>query len=334
MSLEQLINLHGVSGNEESVRNYLSKEIRPCVDAISVDRLGNLIAHKKGKKPTVMLAAHMDEIGLMVKNIEEHGRINFSPIGGVDKLVLVGQRVFIHGKQQISGVITSQDILDSSYSSGEVEDIDLFIDANLSKKELIKKGVKPGTYVSFEGCTFCKMSPFGFISGKALDDRIGCYILLELAKSLKNTKNDIFYVFTVQEEIGLYGSKVSAYSINPDWAIVVDVTNSDYKDKTKILGKGPCVTVKDAEMLGNKHINSWLEKLAKKMKIPLQYDVSEGGTTDALSISVSRGGKPTTAVGVAVKNLHSSIGVTHMDDIKNTIRLLEKLLKKPPRILV
>jgi len=135
----------------------------------------------------------------------------------------------------------------------------------------------------------------------------------------------------VQEEIGLYGSKISAYKIDADWAIGIDVTEST---KNKKLGGGPCITVKDAEMLGNRCINSWLENIAKKKRIPLQLDVSETGTTDALSIAISKEGTPTSVLGVTIKNMHSSISIAHMDDINNAIKLLELLLRNPPKVCI
>ena len=325
--LKELIDTQGISGNEMAVRAVIRKRMRGCADEIRIDKIGNLIAHKKGSKPTVMLAAHMDEVGLMVRDIEKDGRIHFSTMGGIEVTSLIGQRVNI-GKA--NGVITTERI-----SKGEdVEELpkmeELYIDTGLTKKELEKKGIGVGSYVSFNQCSLHTLGSENIISGKALDDRIGCHVLIELARKLRNVKNDIYYVFTVQEEIGLYGAKISAYKINPDWAIVVDVSDEDPKNKQ--LGSGPCIMVKDAEMLGNRCINGWLEDIAKKNRIPYQLEVSDAGTTDALSISLSREGTPTAVVGVPVRNMHTATGMAHMDDVKNTIKLLELLLRKPPKV--
>jgi endoglucanase len=324
--LKELINAQGISGDEMAVRRIIRKEMKPYADELIVDRIGNLIAHKKGKGPSVMLAAHMDEVGLMVKRIETDGRIRFETIGGIEAASLVGQRIRI-GK--IRGVIT----LESMSQGRSIEEMpameELYIDTGLGRKELDKKGVEPGAYVTFDENSFSTLGSRKIISGKALDDRLGCHILIEVAKRLRDVKHDVYYVFTVQEEIGLYGAKVSAYNINPDWAIVIDVT--DEEPKTKTLGKGPCIMVKDAEMLGNRCINGWLEDIAKKKRIPYQLDVSDIGTTDALTISLSREAVPTAVLGPPIRNMHTTTSIGHLDDVENTVKLLEALLRKPPR---
>ncbi|MEK6835626.1 MAG: M42 family metallopeptidase [Nanoarchaeota archaeon] len=332
--LEQLLNAFGVSGSEENIRKIIVKAIRKYVDDIHVDKLGNLIAHKHGKRPRVMLAAHMDEIGLIVKNIDEKGRIYFSTIGGVDPLALIGQRVNVETKRGlVFGVITMNDMSSAFTLENKPKLVDLFIDTGLNQKELIKIGIKTGDYIHFKR-KFIYLGSKDIISGKALDDRVGCYILVELAKRLKKVKYETYFTFTVQEEVGLYGARTSAYSIDPDWAIAVDVTNADdhSDDSTMKMGHGPSITIKDAEMLGNRYIDDWLREIAKKNKIPLQLDVSDFGTTDALSISISRRGVPSAAVTVPVRNLHTTIGIVNRRDIENAVNLLEKLLKNPPKI--
>lgn len=333
--LEELINAQGVSGSEDAVRGLIQKEIKPYVDETYVDKFGNLIAHKKGKLPRVMFAAHMDEIGLMVKRINIKGKIIFATIGGIDVTSLIGQRVAIQtSKGEVLGVITCDQI-----SSGdELKDFpkitDLFIDTGMGKDEIAEAGVETGDYVYFynSGCHF--MDNGREVIGKALDNRIGCYVQIELAKLLKENKNEMFYVFTVQEEIGLYGARTSAYTIDPAWAIAIDATTTDdvYNTPTRALGNGPCITIKDAVMIGSRSINKWLKDVAKKNNIPLQHDVSEYGSTDALSISFSRGGIPATTVSVPVRNIHTVVGMANVNDIKNTIKLLEILLKKPPLV--
>lgn len=330
--LRRLIDAYGISASEEKVRAIIAKEIKPYVTDVRTDNLGNLIARKKGPEPRVMLAAHMDEIGLLIRSIDSEGRIYFSSIGGIVPLTIIGQRVFIEGKKRIEGVITTKEISDNIVIKELPKMESMYIDTGLGKKEL-EKHVETGDYVSLiqesaflgNGDIFC---------GKALDDRVGCFILVELAKRLKKAKCEIYYVFTVQEEIGLYGAKTSAYTVNPAWAIAVDTTNADTLEGTKQLGKGPCITVKDAAMLGNKCINGWLKDTARKEKIPLQKDVSDAGSTDALTIALSRGGIPATVVSVIVKNIHSTVGIAHRKDIENAIKLLEKLLQKPPKVCI
>ena len=317
--LEKLLNAFGVSGSEENIRKIIVKEIKRYVDKISVDKVGNLIAYKRGKSPKVMLAAHLDEIGLIVKTIDGVGRIYFSNIGVIEPITLLGQRVSVDTKKGlVYGVITTDDISNSFTIDNKPRLVDLFIDTGLAQNELIKIGVKTGDYIFFKRKTI-NLGSKNLVSSKALDDRVGCYILVQLAKKLKKAKNETYFVFTVQEEVGLYGAKTSAYSIDPDWAIAVDVTNADdFTDSpTNKMGYGPCITIIE---------------LAKKHKIPLQYDVSDLGTTDALSISLSRRGVPATALTVPVRNIHTTIGIVNREDIENEIKLLELLLKNPPKL--
>ncbi|MBW3013884.1 M42 family metallopeptidase, partial [Candidatus Woesearchaeota archaeon] len=299
---------------------------------------GNLVARKIGKGAKVMLSAHMDEIGLMVKYVNEDGKIDFTRIGGIDPITLVGQQVEIMSKKGniVNGVVTYTD-LHESIDMDDVVDApkasDLYIDTGVDKKELDKLGVSTGCYIVPKS-EFLILGNEKVFSCKALDDRIGCYVLLEVAKQLTEVDQDLYYVFTVQEEVGLYGAQTSVYDINPDWGVAVDVTiATDAEDPNRIiLGKGPNVTIMDSEMIANKCLNDHIISLAKKHKIPLQEEVAEGGTTDATKIMMSRGGVPSTVVGVPVRNMHSTITIANFDDIKNLIKLLEILMKDPPKI--
>jgi tetrahedral aminopeptidase len=331
--LENLINIDGVSGDEDEIRNFLVKNSKKHFKDVKVDNMGNVVVHKKGKKPSILLLSHMDEVGLMVKSINKQGKIFISTIGGIDPAILIGQRVFIKtGKDRMRGVITTDDVLDSADVTGKVKIGDLFVFTGLSKKDLLKSGVEVGNYVVFgEGYHCCDVGGknAGIISGKALDDRIGCYILLELMKNLK-TKNEIYFIFTVQEEVGLYGAKASVFNVEPDYAIAVDVTAYDSLGETLQLGKGPVLTIKDAEMLSHKCLNEALKDSAKRRRVKLQLEVSESGTTDATSIFAAKGGIPSSVMGVSVANLHTTISVASRKDIKETIEVLKDFVKKPP----
>jgi endoglucanase len=332
--LEELLNAFGVSGSEEIVRKIIIREIKKYFNKIYVDKLGNLIAHKKGIRPRVMLAAHMDEVGLIVKSIDPLGRIYFSTIGGIEPLSLLGQRVSANTKKGlVYGVVTFNDMSNAFTLTEPIKLSDLFVDTGLSQRELTRIGIRTGDYIYFKRKTI-KLGNTNILSSKALDDRVGCYILVQLAKKLKKLKNEAYFAFTVQEEMGLYGAKTSAYSIDPDWAIAVDVTNADdfASDATIKLGNGPCLTIKDAEMLSSPIIDNWVRDVAKRHKIQLQLDVSDFGTTDALNISVSREGVPSTSINVPVRNLHTTIGMVDREDIDKTINLLEILLRNPPKI--
>jgi endoglucanase len=331
--LQKLIQISGTSGDEKPVREVVHKEIRRYVDGVSVDRLGNLIAKQRGEPPKVMLAAHMDEVGLMVKRIDPRGFIYCSEIGGIDAMGVVGQKVHINTKKgRINGVVTFKE-LSAGKSVRKCPSIeDVFIDTGLSKAELKGRGIVIGSYIHMDQRPHY-LGTRDFISGKALDDRIGCYILIELARKLKKTKYEVYFVFTVQEEVGLYGARTSAFQIEPDWGIAVDVTHANdvFEDPTRCLGKGPCITVKDGELIANRCINEWLIDIAKRKRIPYQLEASEIGTTDATNILVSRRGVPASVLSVPVRNIHTTISIANRKDIENAIKLLAELLKKPPK---
>ena len=331
--LEKLISTFGVSGNEERVRCVIQEEIKKYVDEVFVDKVGNLIARKKGKKPKIMLAAHMDEIGLMVKNIEPNGRIYFAEVGGADPIMLLGERVHVETKKGIiHGVITTGEVNDGNFLDKLPKVEELFVDTGLSKKDLKNRGIEIGSFLSLERDLY-HLGSEKIICGKAFDDRIGCYVLIELAKRLKKSDCEVYFVFTIQEEIGLVGAMTSAYIVEPDWAIAVDVIEtSDARGELVItLGKGPSITIKDAQMMGDKALNDYLMNIAKRKRINFQRDVSDIGTTDAASISITKGGVPSTVVGVPIRNLHTATAVANKDDIENTIEILEDFLKNPPK---
>jgi endoglucanase len=332
--LEKLINMSGVSGHEEPVRKLIEKGIRAYVDELLVDDLGNLIAHKKGDPPKVMLAAHMDEVGLMVKRIGKRGLIYCTGIGGVHVIPFIGQTVRVETRKgPLRGVITTKELSAGKEVKKTPGIEEVVVDTGLDKKELEKKGVMVGDYMPLEQeCEF--LGSGDIISGKALDDRVGCFILIEVAKRLKRAKGEIFFVFTVQEEIGLYGAKTSAFRVEPDWGIAVDTTHANdlFEEPTRYMGRGPCITIKDGELIASRKINEWLVKTAKRYKIPYQLEVSELGTTDATIISVSKAGVPASVLGIPVRNIHTGVSMTNRKDIENAIKLLEQLLRKPPRV--
>lgn len=334
--LVELMNTFGVSGKEMDIRELIIKQIKNYADKINIDRLGNVMAIKKGRRNKIMLAAHMDEIGLMVKNIEKDGKVRISKIGGIEDVVLLNEKVQIKTRKGIAkGIVTTEEI-SCSANRGENTSLpihEMFVDTGLSKADLIKAGVHIGSFISF--APNAEIIGNGkIISGKALDDRVGCFILIELIKRLKKSKDEIFFVFTVQEEVGLYGARTSTYLIEPDWAIAIDVTDCDdmRHNSSKSLGGGPTITIKDEEMISNPYIDEWVLKIAKKKRINIQPDVSEAGTTDALSISISKGGVPSAAIGVPVRNLHTTTGIASLKDIDSAINILLELLSNPPDI--
>jgi tetrahedral aminopeptidase len=327
--LMKLMDVLGPSGNEHEVRLEIMKAIKNYVDEMKVDKFGNLICRKKGNGQKVMLLAHMDEVGLMVNEIKGNGRIKFDAIGGVEPLTLIGQATdIVTRKGVVKGVISSKEI----HNSHEVKELpyldDLYVDTGLHKGELEELGVEIGNYVVPVHHTRFLGSK-NFISGKALDDRVGCFVLIEIARNLKKSVHDVYFTFTVQEEIGLYGAQTSVYHIDPDWAVAVETTSSPDSEPSPLvrLDWGPVITIKDAELIASKTLNDFYVSLAKKNKIPFQLEVSEQGTTDVAKIMLSKGGIPSTVISAPVRNLHSTISIASIADIKDMINLLMLGLK-------
>jgi len=331
--LFRLLDSYGVSGNENLIRNLISTEIKGHVDELHIDKVGNLIARIKGNGKKVMIASHMDEIGIIAKKISEEGRIYISPLGGIDPITLIGQRARIEPSKgmAIYGVITIENIQEGRDVEKLPEMKDLYVDCGLTEKELQNLGIGIGSeIILIQSATIAGSGDC--ISGKALDDRLGCYILIELIKSIKKPKSDLYFVFTVQEEVNFQGAQTSSFQIDPDWAIVVDVTNSrDFNDpSTNIIGKGPAVTIKDSDFIGNKCINDWVREICKNKKIPVQWHVGDYHTSDAMKISASKSGVPSTVIGPAIRNIHSAIEFASLSDVKWTFQLMEELLTNPP----
>ena len=267
--LFKLMNALGPSGDEQLVRDIITSEIKKYVNEIYVDKFGNLVAHRKGIGEKIMLAAHMDEIGLMAKKIENNGFIRVSSIGGIEPITLVGQPVKVVGDKNkviCNGVISFSELHEDLNIKTLPKMDELYVDTGLNVNELKLSGVEIGNYiVPLHHARYLGNNKI--ISGKSLDDRTGCYILIELAKKLKNlhSKQDIYYVFTVQEEMGLYGAKTAVYHIAPDWGLAIDATNARDSSisPSNIIGSGPFLTIKDSEMLGNKCLIDWIKKVAK-----------------------------------------------------------------------
>ena len=339
--LEQLISAHGVSGHEGEVRSIIAKAIKPLVDKTYIDTSGNVIAHKKGRGPSFMLAAHMDEIGMMVREITGRGLLLCAAVGGVNPISMVGMRVTMQGtKEDIHGIVTTRDI-----SCGEdIEELpaieDLVVDTGLTAEKIKNLGITVGTFIEPSKETNW-LSYGNTISGKALDDRLGCYCLVEIARKLKDVDQEIYYVFTVQEEIGMQGAKTSAFAIHPRWAIVIDVTAaSDLSEDAEkqmgthlLLGKGPCLLHMDEGFIPNADLVEAIRKIADKHNIPIQHEVSSFGTTDASNISTVRRGVPSATISIPIRNVHSVVEIANRKDVESTISILDKLLRKPPKFL-
>ncbi|MBA7608434.1 putative aminopeptidase YsdC [subsurface metagenome] len=322
--IKKLTETFGPSGFEKSVRNVIRKEIRDHVDSIKSDKLGNLIAHIKGKGTKVMLASHMDEIGVVTSYIDKNGFIRFSNVGGFFPVhSLTSRIIFENGRIGVIGEERRKSMSDP------VEMTKLYIDIGARDRKEAEKLVPIGTF----GCYERGFEDIGKrIVAKALDDRIGCAVLIEVAKRLKRkVKNDTYLVFTVQEEVGLKGARTSAFGIDPDIGLAVDVTETgDTPEAKKMavkLGAGAAIKIKDWGIVCDPKIVETLIRIARRNKIPYQFEILERGTTDATVIQLTKGGIPSAAVSIPSRYIHSASEIVDMDDVEAAVKLIVKFLK-------
>lgn len=333
MLLKRLTETNGVSGNEKEVRNLIIEEIKDYVDDIKIDKLGNVIAYKKGtiESPKVMIAAHMDEVGLMVSKIEKSGLIRFTSVGGIDKRVLVSKTVHI-GEDKIPGVIGAKPI--HLQSGGERSKVlsyqQLYIDIGATSDEQVKGKIKVGDYIAFNS----EYREFGnnLVKAKALDDRVGCSVLIDLLKTER--KLSIYGVFTVMEEVGLVGAGPAAYEIDPDVGIVLegttcsDVPDVDQHLQATKLGNGPAISLMDRTTIFNKKLRNTIVEVAKENDIPHQFRRTTFGGNDSGRIHLAKEGAITATLSVPCRYIHSPISVMSKDDYENTKKLLKLLIER------
>ncbi len=337
-NLEKLSNASGVAGREEEVRNLMVQMLKPHADEVSVDNLENVIAVKKGKEkaPKVMLAAHMDEIGLMVKNISKEGFIQFTKMGGIDDRILIAQKVLVYtSKGPLHGIVGSKPphIQKEEERKKIVAYDELFIDVGAeSKEDAGKMGIKVGDPIGFDQ-KFAKVGK-DVVIGKAFDDRIGCAVMIETLKLLEKTNCTICAVGTVQEEVGLRGAMVAAFGVNPDVGIALDVTVAGdvpgvrEVDTTVKMGKGPTLTVSDAGLITHPKVLRLLLDVAEESKIAYQLETGLLGATDAARISLTRQGVPSGTVSIPARYIHSPIGMISLKDAEESAKLTAAAIRK------
>lgn len=330
--LKRVGNAPGVSGFEDAIQEVAVEVLGACCDEIRRDALGNVIALKKakrqpagGQKPVrLMLAAHADELGLMVKHINANGMIHFLPIGGWSASVLQSQRVIIHGRKPVRGGIVPFLNGDES-KQAKIED--LLIDTGLPKDKL-EKLVAPGDVATLED----DVSVFNdkMWVGRNFDNRIGLYCLLEAMRTVGDTSVDVYAVSTTQEEVGLRGARPASFSVAPDIGIALDgsMARGAYVNERDNLcepGKGTGIYVMDKLTIGHPRLVRYLLDLGKKHRIPCQRNI--GGGTDAAAMQQSRGGVIATTLGAPVRYMHSTVQLCHADDMDATVALLVKFME-------
>lgn len=335
--LAKLSNAHGISGYEDEIREIIKEELEDYVDEIRIDNLGNIICVKNGSDLELMIAAHIDEIGFMVKYIDDKGFIRITPIGGWFDQTVLNQRVILHGsKGKVYGVLGCKPphLMKNDERNKVIKIENMFVDVGASSKdEVIEMGITVGTPITIDR-EFAVLGEKK-VTGKAFDNRAGVAAMIE---AIKQTKSDatIYAVGTVQEEVGLKGARTSAFALEPDAAIALDVciaadfpgTESAYMDIK--AGGGPAITVVDASgrgLIASKKVIEWLKTTAEKHSIPYQLEVAEGGTTDATAIHLTKAGIPTGVVSVPTRYIHTPVEVLDLEDLKNTASLTAKALE-------
>jgi len=332
--LSRICKVAGAPGYEQRVRELITKELDGYVDEIELDPMGNLIAIKRGKDDTrVMLASHMDEISFVVSFIDDEGFLRIHPLGGFDPKTLTAQRVIVHGKKDVIGVMGTKPIHIMKPEERKIMPsvTDYFIDTGLSKKE-VDKLISPGDVITRER----ELIEMGnCVNSKSLDNRVSVFIQIEVMKQLakKTVPYDIYATFTVQEEIGLRGAIASASGINPDFAIAMDVTLAcDVPDTmpqnhiTK-LGKGTAIKILDGSTVCDYRMINFMKEQAKKKKIPYQMEILPAGGTDTAGLQrYSNGGSIAGALSIPLRYMHSHIEMVNKSDIKATMDLLKACL--------
>jgi endoglucanase len=345
--LAKLVEIPAPFGYEDRLIGIVRDELKPYVDEMQIDTMGNIIGTKKGtseKAPRVMITAHMDECGFIVKCIEPSGYLRFFNLGYLGENIMHAQRVIVSTEQDsyygVIGIksfhITPADQWRAVQPQGQ-----MYIDVGAkSKEEAEAMGIKPGSIVTFDR-GLKRLGKGNIVSGKALDDRIGLVIMIETMKRLAKAKHKatIHPVATVQEEAGLRGAKVATYTLNPDMAVVLEITVSgdtpetEFREAPVAMDKGPAIKVMDLipsigqGTIAHPSVVDWLVKTAETNKIPFQLEVMPGVSTDAAAIHQTRGGVPTTVLSVPARYTHSPVETLSLDDTENAIQLLTAALQ-------
>jgi endoglucanase len=323
-TIKKLVEAFGPSGSEHHVRALIRDEIAGLADEVRTDVMGNLIALKKGTSGVkVMLSAHMDEIGVIVSYVDEKGFLRFDPIGGVRPLYeVMGRVLFENGTVGVVG-------LEKLDKPGDLAVSKLYIDVGASSREDCPVAV---------GDAACFTRPMvevgGHLTAKAMDDRIGCAVLVQTMRDLASSPHDVYSVFSSQEEVGLRGATTSAFGIEPDVGIAIDVTFALDTPEPQLkmalaLDKGPAIKVKDGGMLATPWVKDWMVATAEANGIPYQLEVLVGGTTDARAIQTTQAGVPAGCLSIPTRYIHSPSETVSTSDVLNGVKLLVALLSGP-----
>lgn len=321
--LENITKIYGPSGHEAQVADYIINEIKDYVDEIKVDKLGSVIARKKGDGPKLMVAGHMDQIGMMVTDVDDKGFVRLTNIGGINPYISHGERVVF--KDGTVGIVYKEESADI----GKLKLDKLYVDIGAKDKEEATKKVNIGDVCVYQS-NFNETDHT--VSVGALDDRIGCFIMIEALKEMKTVENDCYFVFTVQEEVGIRGAKTAAYGIDPDVGLAIDITSCGDMPGSKrfkiALHDGVAIKVRDNSLLSHPKVNEVLTETCKAEEIKYQMEVLEFGGTDAGGISLTREGVPASCLSIPTRYAHSAHETVSKDDVEAAIKLLVKVSEK------
>ena len=333
-TLKELCLLNGVSGSEGEVRRWLTEKITPHATRFHTDSIGNLIVFKKGKKSTgnkLMLAAHMDEVGIIVTRITDDGFLKFDFVGGVDRRVAIGKPVII-GSNKVPGVIGLKAIhLTSKEERKKVPKTDsLYIDIGAKDKEAAEKLVEPGDYGAF----VCEPEELGsgLFKARAIDDRVGCAVMLKLLE--EDLPLDVTFAFTAQEEVGTRGAFGAAFSVTPEIALVLETTTAadlpGVEDHRRVCapGRGPVISYMDGSTIYDRALFETLRRLAEDNRIPWQTKEYIAGGNDARTIQRTKAGVRVAAISAAVRYLHAPASVGSVADFENMLKLTRLFLNE------
>ena len=313
--IKKLMFVPGISGREDKIAEVIKKEVEPYADEVYIDPVGNLIAHKKGNGKKVMFAAHMDEIGYFVTFIDDRGLIKVGNVGGIN--AIAGAFTQVVSEKGVYGVIVPSDMKDVKVDG-------LYIDIGAKTKKQAEAKVKIGDYFVHVPA-FRRLNGSTRYIGRPFDDRIGCAVLIETLKNVKNTDNDLYFVFSVQEEVGCRGAKPAAYSIEPEVGIAIDVTAVGGKPGAPTmdvkLGGGAAIKIKDASVICSYEIVNKMRELAKENKVKYQEEILIRGGTDTSAMQISKGGCLAGAISVPSAYIHSVNEMIDMGDVKEIVKL-------------
>jgi putative aminopeptidase FrvX len=325
--LKSLTQTFGPSGVEEQVTQLIKAEVESFCDEIRTDKLGNLIAIRKGKGKKIMVAAHTDEIGVIITHIDEKGFLRFALLGGVHTQELLHRR--IQFKSGLVGIISVEKLEKPTDLKLNNK---LYIDIGTRSREESERLVRIGESAIFMGSY--EENDHRILS-KAMDDRIGCFVAIEALKRLR-TNHEVYFVFTVQEEVGLRGAQTAAYALEPELAIAIDVTLTGDTPKAHPmevkLGDGVAIKVMDRSMITPPEVKGWMAQIAEEHNIPYQWEVLEFGGTDSGAIHLTKGGIPAGVLSIPTRYVHSPSEVVDRRDIEAAVHLLVALLESPANL--